>query len=314
MTQYIVQRVIQTLVVILILSVICFFLMHLLPGDPALSLLGEEPTQEEIERVRAELGLDRPVIVQYFSWLADAVRGDLGTSIKYREDVTSLILHRLTPTLHIGVVSFVISVVLGVAAGVIASIRRGGWLDSLITISANLGMAVPNFWLGILGIYFFSLYLGWLPVQGYVSPAEDFWESTKRIIMPCLVLGCSSMAGLARQTRSSMLEVIRQDYIRTAKAKGLKRKVVLYKHALKNAVIPVITLCGLMLPNIIGGSVIIEQVYNINGIGRLMLTAVFDRDIIVVQGCLIMISITVALANLLVDISYGYFNPRIRYR
>ena len=314
MTQYIVQRVIQTLVVILILSVICFFLMHLLPGDPALSLLGEEPTQEEIERVRAELGLDRPVIVQYFSWLADAVRGDLGTSIKYREDVTSLILHRLTPTLHIGVVSFVISVVLGVAAGVIASIRRGGWLDSLITISANLGMAVPNFWLGILGIYFFSLYLGWLPVQGYVSPAEDFWESTKRIIMPCLVLGCSSMAGLARQTRSSMLEVIRQDYIRTAKAKGLKRKVVLYKHALKNAVIPIITLCGLMLPNIIGGSVIIEQVYNINGIGRLMLTAVFDRDIIVVQGCLIMISITVALANLLVDISYGYFNPRIRYR
>ena len=223
-------------------------------------------------------------------------------------------MHRLTPTLHIGVVSFVISVVLGVAAGVIASIRRGGWLDSLITISANLGMAAPNFWLGILGIYFFSLYLGWLPVQGYVSPAEDFWESTKRIIMPCLVLGCSSMAGLARQTRSSMLEVIRQDYIRTAKAKGLKRKVVLYKHALKNAVIPVITLCGLMLPNIIGGSVIIEQVYNINGIGRLMLTAVFDRDIIVVQGCLIMISITVALANLLVDISYGYFNPRIRYR
>lgn len=314
MLQYIIQRVLQTVVVLFFLTLMCFLLVHFIPGDPVLQILGEEATEAEIQKLRQELGLDKPLLVQYFSWLTDVLRGDLGTSIIYRESVSDLILHRLPPTLHIGFTAFVISVLLGVSFGVIAAIRRGSWVDGFISTSANFGMAIPNFWLGILGIYFIGLKLGWLPIQGYVSPTEDFWQSTKYILMPALILGVSSMSILARQTRSSMLEVIRQDYIRTARSKGLKRNVVIRKHALRNAFIPVITLCGLMLPNVIGGSVIIEQVFNINGVGRLMLNSVLNQDIVVVQGCMIVIGVAVALANLLVDISYGYFDPRIRYK
>ncbi|ARK29928.1 Glutathione transport system permease protein GsiC [Halalkalibacter krulwichiae] len=242
------------------------------------------------------------------------VQGDLGRSIIYREDVADMIINRLPPTLHIGIFAFIISVIVGVPMGIMAAVKRGGWIDGFITTTANFAMAIPNFWLGILGIYLFSLTLGWLPVQGYVSPTEDFWASTKYVLMPSLVLGLSSMAILARQARSSMLEIIRQDYIRTARSKGIKQKIIIFKHALRNAIIPVVTLAGLMLPNIVGGSVIIEQVFNINGLGRLLLQAVFNQDIVVVQGCLILITVTVALANLLVDISYNYIDPRIRYK
>lgn len=314
MAQYILQRFIQMIIVLLVLSILCFFLLHSLPGNPVLTILGDEATPEEIAQLTEELGLDRPLPVQYISWLGGVVQGDLGRSIIYREDVSDMILKRLPPTLHIGIIAFIISILVGVPLGVIAAVKRGGWVDGFITTTANFAMAVPNFWLGILGIYFFSLKLGWLPVQGYVSPTEDFWASTKYVIMPSLVLGLSSMAILARQARSSMLEIIRQDYIRTARSKGMRQRVIIIKHALKNAVIPVVTLAGLMLPNIVGGSVIIEQVFNINGIGRLMLQAVFNQDIVVVQGCLILIAVTVTLANLLVDISYGYFDPRIRYK
>lgn len=314
MVQYVIQRTLQTVVVLLFLTLFCFLLLHFIPGDPVLQILGEEATEEEIQKLRQELGLDKPVLVQYWNWLTDVLRGDLGTSIIYRESVSSLILHRLTPTLHIGLTAIAISIIFGVTFGILAAIWRGSWVDGLISTTANIGLAIPNFWLGILGIYFIGLKLGWLPIQGYVSPTEDFWLSTQYILMPALILGFSSMSVLARQTRSSMLEVIRQDYIRTARSKGLKKSVIILKHALKNAFIPIITLCGLMLPNVIGGSVIIEQVFNINGVGRLMLSSVFNQDIVVIQGCLIVIGVAVALANLLVDLSYGYLDPRIRYK
>lgn len=314
MGQYILRRLLQTIIILFVLSIVCFLLLHLIPGDPALSVLGDEASKEEIENLRKELGLDRPILIQYFSWLWGVLQGDLGTSIIYRESVTSLILSRIWPTVHIGIISFLISLVIGIPLGVIAAVKRGGWIDDVVSTIANIGMALPNFWLGILGIYLFSLTLGWLPVQGYTSLSEGIWASTKTIIMPSLVLGLSSMAILARQARSSMLEVIRQDYIRTARSKGLKNKVIIRKHALKNAIIPVVTLAGLMLPNVVGGSVIVEQVFNINGLGRLMLQSVFDQDVVVVQGCLIIIAITVSIANLLVDISYAYFDPRIRYK
>ena len=314
MAQYIVRRLLQTIIILFVLSIVCFLLLHLIPGDPALSVLGDEASKEEIEKLRRELGLDRPILIQYFSWLWGVLQGDLGTSIMYRESVASLILSRIWPTVHIGITSFLISLVIGIPLGVIAAVKRGSWIDDIVSTVANVGMAIPNFWLGILGIYLFSLTLGWLPVQGYTSLSEGIWESTKTIIMPSLVLGLSSMAILARQARSSMLEVIRQDYIRTARSKGIKNKVIIRKHALKNAIIPVVTLAGLMLPNIVGGSVIVEQVFNMNGLGRLMLQSVFDQDVVVVQGCLIIIAITVSIANLLVDISYSYFDPRIRYK
>lgn len=314
MSQYIIQRFIQMIIVLFILSLLCFFLLHSLPGNPVSTILGDKATQEEIELLTQELGLDRPLPVQYFSWLGGVVQGDLGRSIIYREDVADMIVKRLPPTIHIGIIAFIISVTVGVPMGVIAAMKRGGWIDGFITTAANFAMAIPNFWLGILGIYFFSLKLGWLPVQGYVPPTEDFWASTKHIIMPSLVLGLSSMAILARQARSSMLEIIRQDYIRTARSKGIKYKVVIIKHALKNAIIPVVTIAGLMLPNIVGGSVIIEQVYNINGLGRLMLESVLNQDIVVVQGCMILTAVVVAASNLLVDISYSYFDPRIRFK
>lgn len=314
MVDYIVRRLVQMVFVLLVLSLLCFFLLHLIPGDPVLAILGDEPTQEEIDYLRKELGLDRPLIVQYFSWLLGVFKGDLGTSIMYRESVSSLIISRILPTVHIGIIAFLISILIGVPMGIIAAVKRGSLIDDVISTSANVGMAIPNFWLGILGIYFLSLKLGWLPVQGYVSPFDDFMGSMKYIILPALVLGFSSMAILARQARSSMLEIIRKDYVRTARSKGIRNRVIITKHVFKNAIIPVVTIAGLMLPNVVGGSVIVEQVFNINGFGRLMLQSVFDQDIVVVQGCLIVIAIVVSLANLLVDISYAYLDPRIRYK
>ena len=314
MAQYIAQRLIQTVIVLLVLSILCFLLLHFIPGDPVLTILGEEATEEEIEKLTKELGLDRPLPVQYLSWLGGVMQGDLGKSIIYREDVADMIWQRLPPTFHIGIVAFIISILLGVPLGVVAAVRRGGWVDGFISTFANLFMAIPNFWLGLLGIYLFALKLGWLPVQGYVPLSSGFWASTKTIIMPSLVLGLSSMAILARQARSAMLEVIMQDYIRTARSKGLSKRVIIRKHALKNAIIPVVTMAGIMLPHVVGGSVIVEQVFNINGLGRLMLQSVLNQDVVVVQGCLMFVAVTVALSNLLVDISYGYFDPRIRYK
>jgi peptide/nickel transport system permease protein len=213
----------------------------------------------------------------------------------------------------LAVFAFIIGNTLGIAAGIICAIRRGGIIDSVVTLLANLGIAVPIFLLGMLCIYYFSLKLGWLPVQGYTSPFTDFWRSTKQVILPVLCLSIPAIAVLARQTRSSMLEVVRQDYIRTARSKGLRERLIISKHALKNALIPIVTLMGLNVSVLIGGQVLIETVFNIPGMGRLIAEGAINKDIILVQGCAMLIAMIVVLVNLSVDLTYGWLDPRIRY-
>lgn len=313
MVAFIVRRLIQSVFVLLLVSLIAFSLLQIIPGDPAVIMLGSEASPGQIEALRHELLLDQPLPLQYLHWLTNLLQGNLGKSVSYNESVTGLIATRVPITFHLGLVALILSTVISIPAGVISAIRRGGWLDSVISIAANLGMAIPIFWLGILGIYLFALKLGWLPVQGYTSPLENLGQSTRQLIMPVVCLALVPLASLTRQTRSSMLEVIRQDYIRTARSKGLKESAIITGHALKNAIIPVITLLGLQVRNLVGGSVLVEQVFNIPGMGRLIVASVFNKDFVTVQGTIMVVAIVVALANLLVDISYGYFDPRIRY-
>jgi peptide/nickel transport system permease protein len=313
MGTFIVRRIILSIIVLLLITMLAFLLIHIMPGDPAIIMLGMDASPEQIDALRKELWLDRPLVVQYGHWLSNAIQGDLGKSVVYREDVTGIIATRLPITIHLSFMALVLSTILGVGAGIICAIRRGGILDSVITLAANIGIATPIFWLGILGIYFLGLKLGLLPIQGYTSPFDNFWLSTKQAIMPVICLAIPSLALLARQTRSSMLEIVRQDYIRTAWAKGLRERIIVSKHALKNALIPVVTLLGIQLRILVGGSVLVETVFNIPGMGRLLVTAVLSKDFIIVQACILVIALLVLLANLLVDISYGWLDPRVRY-
>jgi peptide/nickel transport system permease protein len=311
--RFIFRRLIQTLAVLLIVTFISFSLLQIMPGDPAVIMLGTEATPEEINALRKELWLDRPFLIQYEHWFYNILNGDLGESITYREPVSDIFAKRLPITGYLSLLSFVISTILGIIAGVICAVRRGGALDQMISVSSNIGIAVPAFWLGILGIYLFGLKLAWLPVQGWTSPFEDFLKSSRQALMPVILLAIPPIAVLARQTRSSMLEVLRQDYIRTAFSKGLKERVVVLNHALKNALIPVVTLLGLQVRLLVGGSVLVESVFNIPGMGRLLVNAAFNKDFLVVQGAVLLVGSAVCLANLLVDISYGWLDPRIKY-
>jgi peptide/nickel transport system permease protein len=314
MVAFIVRRLLLSIIVLLLITFMMFLLLHIMPGDPATIMLGVDASQERVDALRKELWLDRSLAVQYVHWLSNVVKGDLGKSVSFREDAAGIIAARLPITIYLSFLSLVLSVILGVGAGIICAIRRGGILDSVITISANLGMAIPIFWLGILGIYSIALHLGWLPIQGYTSPFDDFWLSTKKAVMPVICLAIPVIAVLARQTRSSMLEMIRQDYVRTAWSKGLRERTVVLKHTLKNALIPVVTLLGIQLRTLVGGAVLVEKVFNIPGMGRLIVDSVINKDFIIVQACTLVVAVVVLLANLLVDVSYGWIDPRIRYQ
>ena len=313
MIRFIIFRLIQTLIVLFIITFITFALIQIVPGDPALTILGTNATPEQVNKLRHEMWLDRPLLIQYGHWLDNVFHGNLGESVIFHEEVTELIAKRLPITAYLSILALIISVIPGILAGIIGSIRRGSNIDSLISMFANAGVAIPQFLLGILGIYFFGLQLGWLPMQGFTWPTDDLWLSIKQSIMPVICLAIPGLAVLARQTRSSMLEIIHQDYIRTAFAKGLKEKAVILKHAMKNALIPVVTLIGIQLRFLIGGSVIVENVFGIPGIGRLLVRASFDKDFLIVQGGVLVIGALVCLVNLLVDISYGWIDPRIKY-
>ena len=252
-------------------------------------------------------------MVQYVNWVGNIFRGDFGESIYYREAVGKLMLERFPITLHLGVTSLIVSSILGVSIGMLAAIRRNSWVDKIITPLTYVGIAIPVFWLGILLIYVFGLKLNWLPISGYTSPGEDFWLSTRSIIMPVICLAAFGIAANARQMRSSMLEVTRQDYVRTAWAKGLGERLIIFRHVMKNSLIPVITLMGIGVGYIFGGSVLVETVFAIPGIGRLMVSSIFGQDYVVVQAITFVIAVMVLLVNLMVDISYGWFDPRIRY-
>jgi len=317
LTAYIIRRLIQAIIVLLIVTILVFFMMRLLPGDPVLMYLSSgdvaKVTPEQLQTIRHELGLDKPWLVQYFDWLGKAVRGDLGISIARRTTVASDMAQRVPVTLYLGIVAFIISLIIGIPAGVISAVRRGRWLDTTVTTLANLGITVPIFWLGLILLYIFALKLRILPVFGYTSPLVNFWQSTRQAIIPVFCLAVSAAAGTARQTRSAMLEVMHQDYIRTAWSKGLTEWLVIARHALKNSLIPVVTLNGLIIRNIIGGSVLVETVFGIPGMGRLAVESIRAHDYPVIQGIILIIAVTVMLVNLLVDLSYGWLDPKIRY-
>lgn len=314
MIAFIVRRILFSILVLIILSIITFLLLHIMPGDPVTIMLGVDATPQRYEELRRELWMDRPLAVQYLHWLGNVLQGDLGMSITNRESVSGLIAVRLPVTMYLSFFALILSAVVGIGTGLICAIRRGTILDSVITLISNLAIAVPVFWLGILGIYFFGLNLGWLPIQGFVSPFDDFWLSIKKSIMPIICIAIPGIAFLARQTRSSMLEIVRQDYIRTAWSKGLREPIIVMRHALKNALIPVVTLLGIELRTLVGGAVLVETVFNIPGMGRLTVTSVINKDFITVQACVLIVAVVVLLANLIVDISYGWIDPRIRYQ
>ncbi len=318
MTNYIIRRLLMGILIVILVSLIVFFIIRLLPGDPLIIYLGQQATsgqitEEQLNNLRHEFGLDRPVIIQYLNWMKGILHGDLGQSIIYHQNVGQLLMDRFPLTLHLGITSFVIANIIGIALGVMAAVRRSTWIDTLVTGFSNIGITIPVFWLGLLLMYVFGLKLGWLPIAGYTSPFDDFWLSTKQLIMPVACLAVTSLAGTARQTRSSMLEVIRQDYIRTAWSKGLRERVIVIRHALKISLIPVITLMGIGVGMVFGGSVLVETVFAIPGIGRLLATSIFSQDYTVIQSGTLVISMIIVLVNLIVDISYGWFDPRIRY-
>mgnify|MGYP000011748738 CR=1 FL=1 len=316
MTTYIIRRVGLAILVLFIVSIIVFLAMRLLPGDPILMWMTSDDLRqispEQLALLRHEYGLDKPIVMQYLDWLNGVFHGDLGKSVRYHTSVTSEVLRRLPITLHLGLSAFVLGFIIGIPAGVICAIRRGSWIDTIVTTLTNIGITVPVFWLGILMIYVFSLQLKLLPTYGYTSPFTDFWLSTRQLIMPVICLAVFPIASTARQTRSSMLEVMRQDYIRTAWSKGLLERAVVMRHALKNGLIPIVTFSGLGLGGILGGSVLIESVFAIPGMGRLTVASVLNHDFAITQGVTLVIAAGVVLVNLLVDISYAWLDPRIR--
>ncbi len=317
MTAYIIRRLIMGVVVILIVTVMIFIFIRILPGDPLIMYMtGQELyelSSQQMDTLRAKFGLDKPLPLQYINWLGNIFKGDLGLSIYYDTKEAGIVAERLPVTIYLGIVSFIVGNLLGISFGVICALKRGKWIDTAVTFLANIGITVPSFWIGIILIYILSLKLGWLPVYGYVSPFEDFWLSTRKAIMPVICLSLFTIASICRLTRSSMLEVIAQDYIRTAWSKGLRERIVVARHTLKNALIPVITAMGFQVAVIFGGSVLIETIFNIPGVGRLMTEAVFEQDFMIVQAGTLMIATMVVLTNLAVDISYGWLDPRIRY-
>ena len=312
MAHYIFKRLIQSVIVIFIVSIFTFLLTYLMPGDPVYALLGEDITREQYEIAYKEMGLDKPLYVRYLNWCVNMLKGDFGTSYKYRMPVIDLIKARLPVTMYLGILSIIISTVVGIILGILAATKRGTFIDTIITILANLGGVMPLFWLAVLGMSVFAMHLRWLPSYGFTFPTVDFVKSVKQSILPLLALSVGAIAGTTRQMRSSMLEVIHQDYIRTARAKGLKESQVVFKHALKNALIPIVTLTGMSFRNVVSGSVSIETIFSIAGTGQLLVTSVLSRDVATTQACILLVAIVVSIANLIVDISYGYIDPRIR--
>jgi len=300
--------------VIFLVTIISFLLLQIVPGDPVIQILGAKATPAQQEILRHELGLDKPVVVQYFNWIGGILHGDFGKSIIYHEDVGRLLRDRFPITAYLSIIALVLSTILGIILGVISAVKRGSIWDSFISLFANTAVAIPTFWLGIVGIYIFGLKLGWLPIEGWTSPFTDFVKSIRQMIMPLFAMTIPNIAVIVRQTRSSMLETIRQDYVRTATSKGLRQTIVLYKHALRNALIPVVTLVGMALAFLLAGEVLIETVFNIPGVGRLLIRAALDKDYLIVQAGVLVIGTAVCLANLLVDIAYGWIDPRIRYK
>ncbi|MCO5090618.1 ABC transporter permease [Bosea sp. (in: a-proteobacteria)] len=306
------RRFAQLVPTVLLLSIIIFSLQHLLPGDPALMLAGENPDEATLAAVRAQYHLDQPLIVQYLYWLKGVAAADLGESMRHNRPVLELILLKLPVTLQLAVMGICIALVVGVAAGVISALRHNSAVDYTANIAALAGISVPNFWLGIMLVLFFSVHLGWLPASGFVSPWEDLRMNLATTIMPAFVLGTGIAGVIMRHTRGAMLEALGSDYVRTARAKGLSERTVVLKHAMRNALTPIITLGALEFGALLSGAVLTEQIFTIPGFGKLIVDAVFTRDYPVVQGVVLVTSLFYIVLNLLADIGYILVNPRLR--
>jgi peptide/nickel transport system permease protein len=316
MAAYIIRRLLLSIVVLLLVTLLVFLLMRMLPGDPILLYVGSglsSYSQEQLDFYRHIYNLDKPLAAQYFLWLGGIFHGDLGKSITFQQSVSSIIAERLPVTINLGVYALIISGVLGITFGTVCAIKRGKWPDTLLSLIANLGITLPNFWVGILLIFLFSYTLNLLPTYGYTSPFDDLWLHIRMLIMPVFCLALFPIAALTRQTRSSMLEVTRQDYIRTAWAKGLRERIIVTRHIIKNGLIPVITTIGMQVSVLFGGAVLVETVFNIPGMGRMITDGVMGTDYQVVQGGVLIIAVMIILTNILVDITYGWIDPRIRY-
>jgi len=312
MTRYIFRRLLQTVPVLLGVSVLAFAIMHVVPGDPVRLIAGPDAPESVVARVRVELGLERPLHVQYLSFLGRALRGDLGRSLRSRAPVIDEIFSRFPATLELTTVSMLLAVVVGIPLGLIAAVRRSSWVDYVAMGTSLSTLSMPIFWVAIVAIWLFSLQLGWLPVSGRAGPVWE-WEGLRHIVLPAATLATTSLAIISRLTRSGMLDVLGREYVTTARAKGVPPWSVVGKHALKNALIPVVTVVGLQYGFLLGGAVVTETIFAWPGVGRLAITAILQRDYPVVQGCVLLVAVVFVLINLLVDVLYGWLDPRIRY-
>ncbi len=313
MVAYILKRVLATIPVMLIVAVFVFLLLRLTPGDPAAILAGDAATPAQLERIRESLGLNEPLLTQFVTWMSQLLGGNLGTSLLSNTPVAGMIADRLGPTINIALMTIVISVALAVPMGVIAAWRHRSWVDFLVMAFSVLGFSVPVFVIGYILIQIFAIDLRWVPVQGYASPSDGLGAFFSRAILPSLTLATIYIALIARMTRASMLEVLGEDYIRTARAKGVRENVVLFRHALRNAAVPILTIIGTGFALLISGVVVTESVFNIPGIGRLTVDAILARDYPVIQAMILLTAGIYVTVNLLIDISYSFFDPRIRY-
>jgi peptide/nickel transport system permease protein len=306
------KRLLQLIPTLFFVSVIIFSLQQLLPGDPATIMAGEERDPEVIAQIRRQYRLDQPIPIQYVYWVKGVLTGDLGESMRIKQPVRRLILEKLPVTLQLGLMAIVIAVTIGVSAGIVSAVKKGTVWDYAANVFALWGLSTPNFWLGIMLIFLFSVELGWLPASGYVPLTEDWRQSLASTIMPAFVLGNAIAAVLMRHTRSAMLQALGSDYVRTARAKGLFERAVVLKHAMRNALTPVITLGALELGTLLSGAVLTEQIFTIPGFGKLIVDAVFNRDYAVVQGVVLVTATIYITLNLLADIAYVLVNPRLR--
>jgi peptide/nickel transport system permease protein len=313
MLSYVIRRVVATVPVMAVVALFVFSLLYIAPGDPAAVIAGDQATPADVERIRASLGLDRPFLIRFGDWVWHILHGDLGTSIFSNLPVTTMIGQRIEPTLSLMTITLLFAVCVAVPIGVVAAWKAGSLIDRAIMAFAVLGFSVPVFVVGYLLAYVFALQLEWLPVQGYTPLSEGLWPWLENLILPAFALGCVYIALIARITRATMLEVLQQDYIRTARSKGVGQTGILYIHALKNAAVPIVTVIGIGVALLIGGAVVTETVFAIPGVGRLTVDAILRRDYPVIQGIVLLFSFVYVLVNLIVDLTYTVLDPRIRY-
>ena len=314
MLSYAARRLLIVLVTLLVASAIVFFVLEIVPGDPARLMLGLNATEDAVQALREQMGLNQPVLMRYVSWLAGMARGDFGESLTYSVPVTELIADRITVSLPLALLALALSTAIAIPVGIYTAARRGTRADAAAMAGTQLGIAIPNFWFALLLVYVFAVTLQWVPAGGFPGWGDGFWPGLRALILPAVALALPQAAILARITRSALLETLAEDYIRTARAKGLPANIVLWRHALRNAMIPVLTILGLQFAFLLAGTIIIENVFFLPGLGQLVFQAINQRDLIVVEGVVVLLVATVVIVNFLVDLAYGWADPRLRRR